>query len=133
MRTSWKWVVPTLVVSVGLALHLAHNLAHLLLEGGGIVPAVQRAVAIYTPLWLGVPDWSPAPLASEEVVGLLQMGILAGFFVLSLVAGQRTALRVYGDPRAASRALVPMAVLSFAFTVAGILLLNQPMGMRHGM
>ncbi|OGK80900.1 MAG: hypothetical protein A2X52_15595 [Candidatus Rokubacteria bacterium GWC2_70_16] len=120
-------------VPVGLALHLAHNLAHLLLEGGGIVPAVQRAVAIYTPLWLGVPDWSPAPLASEAVVGLLQMGILAGFFVLSLVAGQRTALRVYPDPRAASRALAPMAALSFAFTVAGIVLLTQPMGMRHGM
>ena len=120
-------------IPVGLALHLAHNLAHLLLEGGGIVPAVQRAVGLYTPLWLGVPDWKQAPLASEAVVGLLQMGILAGFFVLSLVAGQRTALRVYGDPRAASRALMPMAVLSFAFTVAGIVLLNQPMGMRHGM
>ncbi|MEK7446658.1 MAG: 4Fe-4S binding protein, partial [candidate division NC10 bacterium] len=120
-------------IPVGLALHLAHNLAHLLLEGGGIVPAVQRAVEMYTPLSLGVPDWKQAPLASEAVVGLLQMGILAGFFVLSLVAGQRTALRVYGDPRAASRALMPMAVLSFAFTVAGIVLLNQPMGMRHGM
>ncbi|MBI2528397.1 MAG: 4Fe-4S binding protein [Candidatus Rokubacteria bacterium] len=120
-------------VPVGLALHLAHNLAHLLLEGGGIVPAVQRAVATYTPLSLGAPGWMPAPLASEAVVGLLQMGILAGFFVLSLVAGQRIALRVYADPRAARRALAPMAALSFAFTVAGIVLLNQPMGMRHGM
>jgi len=36
-------------IPVGLAVHLAHNLAHLLLEGGGIVPVVQRTAAIFTP------------------------------------------------------------------------------------
>ena len=60
-------------VPVGLAMHLAHNLAHLLLEGGGIVPVVQRAAALYTPISLGSPDWDAAPLAPEPVVGLLQL------------------------------------------------------------
>jgi len=120
-------------VPVGLALHLAHNLAHLLLEGGGIVPAVQRAVALYTPLSLGEPDWQVGPLASESVVWLLQMTILVAFFALSLVAGHRLSLRAYSNPRAAGRALVPMAVLSLLFTAAGVVLLNLPMGMRHGM
>ncbi|MBI4590229.1 MAG: 4Fe-4S binding protein [Candidatus Rokubacteria bacterium] len=120
-------------VPVGLAMHLAHNLAHLLLEGGGIVPVVQRAVALYTPFSLGEPDWQVSPLADEPVVAFVQMTFLVGFFVLSLVAGHRLSLRVYPDPRTASRALVPMAVLAFVFTVAGIVLLNQPMGMRHGM
>jgi hypothetical protein len=120
-------------VPIGLAMHLAHNVGHLLLEGGGIVPAVQRAVAIYTPFSLGTPDWQPMPLASESVVGVLQMGLLVGFFVVSLVAGHLLALRVYPDPRAASRALLPLAALALLFTVVGIVLLNQPMGMRHGM
>ena len=120
-------------VPVGLALHLAHNLAHLLLEGGGIVPAVQRAVALYTPLSLGEPDWQAGPLASESVVWLLQMTILVAFFALSLVAWHRLSLRAYSNPRAAGRALVPMAVLSLLFTAAGVVLLNLPMGMRHGM
>ncbi|MBI3030321.1 MAG: 4Fe-4S binding protein [Candidatus Rokubacteria bacterium] len=120
-------------VPVGLAMHLAHNLAHLLLEGGGIVPVVQRAVALYTPFSLGEPDWEVSPLAAEPVVGLLQATFLVGFFVLSLYAGHRLSLRAYADVEAASRALVPMALLSFMFTVAGIVLLNQPMGMRHGM
>ena len=120
-------------VPIGLAMHLAHNLAHLLLEGGGIVPVVQRAVAVHTPFSLGDPDWRVAPLASADVVGLLQMAVLVGFFVLSLVAGHRLSLRAYSDPRAASRAFVPLAFLAFVFTVAGIVLLNQPMGMRHGM
>jgi hypothetical protein len=120
-------------IPVGLAMHLAHNLSHLLLEGGGIVPVVQRAAALYTPLFLGEPDWRVAPLAPESVVGFLQVVIVVGFFVLSLAAGHRLSAGAYGDAHAASRALVPMAVLSCLFTIAAVVLLNQPMGMRHGM
>ncbi len=120
-------------IPVGLAMHLAHNLAHLLLEGGGIVPVVQRAVGLYTPFSLGEPDWQVSPLAPEPVVAFIQMTLLISFLVLSLVAGHRLSLRAYPDPRTASRALIPMALLSFVFTAAGIVLLNQPMGMRHGM
>ncbi len=119
-------------VPIGLAMHLAHNLAHLLLEGGGILPAAQRALALYTPLSLGEPDWPAPALASASVVSLLQMTVLVGFFVLSLIAGHRLALRSYPSPRAAGRALMPMAMLSLLFIVIGIVLLNQPMGMRHG-
>ena len=96
-------------------------------------PVVQRAVALYTPWSLGEPDWQHAPLAPEAVVALLQVVIIVGFFVLSLVAGHRLSAGAYADPRAASRALVPMAALSCVFTVAAIVLLNLPMGMRHGM
>ena len=120
-------------IPVGLAVHLAHNLSHLLLEGGGIVPVVQRVAMLYTPFFLGDPDWQRSPLAPEAVVGFLQVVIVVGFFVLSLIAGQRLSTGAYGDPRAASRALVPMAALACLFTVAAIVLLNQPMGMRHGM
>jgi hypothetical protein len=120
-------------VPVGLAMHLAHNLSHLLLEGGGIVPAVQRAVGVFTPLSLGEPRWPAAALAPEPVVGLLQMAVLVSFFALSLIAGHRLALRGFADPVLSNRALWPMVLLSLVFTVAGIVLLNQPMGMRHGM
>jgi hypothetical protein len=120
-------------VPVGLAMHLAHNLAHLLLEGGGIVPVVQRAVARFTPFSLGVPDWEVPALAPEPVVALLQVAFLVGFFVLSLRAGHRLSLRLYPDARVASRAWIPMAGLALLFTLAGILLLMQPMGMRHAM
>jgi ferredoxin len=120
-------------IPVGLGIHLAHNLSHLLTEGGGIVPGVQRAVALYTPWSLGEPDWQQAPLAPEAVVALLQVAIIVGFFVLSLVAGHRLSAGAYADPGAASRAFVPMAALSCVFTVAAIVLLNLPMGMRHGM
>jgi hypothetical protein len=120
-------------VPVGLAMHLAHNLSHLLLEGEGVVPALQRAVSRFTPFSLGEADWQVAPLAPEPVVALLQTAIVIGFFALSLVAGHRLSLRLHADRRAASRALIPFALLALVFTVAGLVLLNQPMGMRHGM
>jgi hypothetical protein len=120
-------------IPVGLAVHLAHNLAHLLLEGGGIVPVVQRAAALYTPFWLGEPDWQVAPIAPEAVVGLLQTAVVVLCFAVSLLAGHRLSLRAYVDRRAALRAVIPFAVLSFAFAVLSIVLLRQPMGMRHGM
>jgi ferredoxin len=120
-------------VPIGLGMHLAHNLSHLLLEGGGLVPAAQRAALRYTPLSLGEPDWQIQALAPEPVVAVLQAAVLVGFFVLSLVAGHRLSLRTYADPWAASRALAPMVALSLVFTVAGVVLLSQPMGMRHGM
>ncbi|HET7874962.1 MAG TPA: 4Fe-4S binding protein [Methylomirabilota bacterium] len=120
-------------IPIGLGMHLAHNLAHLLREGGGIVPAAQRAVALYTPWSLGEPDWQALAAAPEAVVAFLQTAVLIGFFVLSLVAGHRLSAGAYPDARTAGRAWVPMAGLSLAFTVIGIVLLNLPMGMRHGM
>ena len=89
-------------------------------------------VALYTPLSLGEPEWPAPALASGSVVSLLQLTVLVGFFLLSLIAGHRLALRFYPSPRAASRALMPMATLSLVFTVVGIVLLSLPMGMRHG-
>jgi polyferredoxin len=119
-------------VPIGLGMHLAHNLGHLLVEGGGIVPAAQRALALYTPLSLGEPSWQSVT-APAGVVSLLQMAVLVAFFVLSLVAGHRLSAVSYPDRRTAGRALAPMAVLSFVFTAAGIVLLSLPMGMRHGL
>lgn len=77
----------------------AARVAHLLLGGGGIVPAVQRA-------------------------GLRH--------ALSLAAGHRPSLRTYPDPRPAARARRPLVAPSLVFTLAGLVLLAQPMAMRHG-
>jgi ferredoxin len=120
-------------VPIGLAMHLAHNLSHLLMEGGGIVPVVQRAIALYTPWSAGEPDWQSIARSPESVVALLQMTVLVALFIVSLLAGHRLSLRAYPDRRAAGRALVPFVALALFFTAIGIALLNQPMGMRHGM
>lgn len=67
------------------------------------------------------------------VVALLQIVVVVSLFAVSLLAGHRRSLPVYADRVAAGRALVPFAVLSLVFTLVGIVVLNQPMGLRHGM
>jgi hypothetical protein len=120
-------------IPVGLGLHLAHNLGHLLGEGGGLVAATQRAVALYTPWSLGQPAWDDLALAPAPVVLLLQVSVVVALFGLSLLAGHRLALRLYGDPAVALRALVPMVLLALLLTGVGIGLLAQPMELRHAM
>lgn len=121
------------IVPVGLGMHLAHNVEHLLQEGPGIVPALKRALLEFTPFDLGHPHFPAAPLTTGETVTLLQYGIVALFFALSLLAVQRVAARLYPDPGTAARSSVPVALLALGATVVNLLLLAQPMGMRHVM
>lgn len=119
-------------IPVGLAMHLAHNLSHLLLEGGGVVPAIQQTVLRYTPFSLGIPDWQVAPLVSPDVIPWLQVGLLLGAFVLSLVAGYKLAVHFYGQGEVAGRAVIPVATLSLFFTLINVVLMTLPMASRHG-
>jgi len=118
-------------VPVGLAMHLAHNLQHLLGEGPGIVPALQRAVNRYTPFYAGAADWNVAPLVSSEVIYWLEMLLVLGGFVFSIGVGYRLATTLFQRREIAGKGFVPFIALSLAFTLLNLYLLNQPMGMRH--
>lgn len=120
-------------VPVGLAMHLAHNVAHLLFEGPGIVPALQRALSRYTPIAFGEPNWSTLPLASPDVVYWLQVLLVLGGFVFSVLVGYRLAAASFGRGESSGRAFAPFILLALVFTLVNLFLLNQPMGMRHGM
>jgi ferredoxin len=117
---------------VGLAMHLSHNVSHLITEAPGIVPALQRTVARYTSIRAGDPDWQFAPLISADSVYWLEMLlILLGFFV-SLIVGHRLVMAFFDRHPNTGKALIPFVVLSLLFTLINFYLLNQPMGARHG-
>jgi polyferredoxin len=120
-------------IPVGLAMHLAHNVAHLLFEGPGIVPALQRTLSGYTPIAFGEPNWGPPPLASADVVYWLQVFLVLGGFVFSVLVGYRLAAASFGRVASGGRAFAPFILLALVFTLVNLFLLNQPMGMRHGM
>jgi hypothetical protein len=120
-------------IPIGLSLHLAHNAGHLLNESGGVVPAIQRFINIYTPFNAGEPDWLLAaePLIDPSFLYWIQMSLLLIFFVYSLYAGYRLSLKNYKDGSIAFRALFPMVVLSLALVTLSVYLLNLPMAPRH--
>ncbi|MBI4445235.1 MAG: 4Fe-4S binding protein [Acidobacteria bacterium] len=118
-------------IPVGIALHLAHNLLHLLKEGAGIVPVLQRTVAKYTPLNLGTPNWNTVIPISDSGMWLLQMTVLTTFYLASVYLGYRMALSLSADRRTALRVILPMVLLSLGFTLFNIFILSQPMSARH--
>lgn len=120
-------------VPVGLAMHLAHNLSHLLVEGPGVIPALQRTLGKYTLFNLGDPDWHVSPLLSSGAIYGLEMALVLGGFVFSLVVGYRLARTLFGGHEVAGKAFVPFFLLALLFTLLNVCLLNQPMGMRHSM
>jgi polyferredoxin len=120
-------------VPIGLAMHLSHNLSHLLIEGPGIVPVVQRFVNTFTPFFLGDPVWEVTPLLDGSAVELLQMVLLLLFFAFSIGVGQRLVSHFFPHDAPMGRVLAPMVVLALIFTVLNLYLVTLPMGMRHGM
>lgn len=118
-------------IPVGLAMHLAHNFSHLFLEGGGVVPALQRTLNRFTSLDAGEPDWQVAPLVSPEIVHGLEMATVLAGLVLSIAVGYRLAVGLFKKRETIGRAMIPLIVLSLLFTLVNLYLLNQPMGMRH--
>jgi polyferredoxin len=118
-------------IPVGLALHLAHNLLHLLREGLGIVPVIQRTVNQFTSFHAGTPHWDVAPLLPDSAIYGLQMIIQALFYVLALYLGWRIALPCYADRKTALKAMLPMYALVLGFTLMNVMLLSQPMPARH--
>lgn len=117
-------------IPVGLSMHLAHNVSHLLREGPGIIPAIQRAAALHLGLSMGDPDWDIIPLMGAESIFWLQMAIFMILNVFSLYAGYRIAVKYYGDK--AMRAFIPMAALVVFFMMLNTYILGQPMSPRHG-
>jgi polyferredoxin len=121
------------VVPLGLAMHLAHNLEHLLVEGPAVVPVLQRTAARFLGISMGEPDWLIGSLVAPGLIPWFQVAVLLALFGLGLVVAHRLARSAYEDPVVAARAAVPLLVLLVLVTAINIAILAQPMGARHAM
>ncbi len=120
-------------VPLGLAMHLAHNLEHLLVEGPAVVPVLQRTAARFLGIATGDPDWLIGPLVAPDLIPWFQVAVLLALFGLGLAVAVRLARSVYPDPAVAARATVPLFALLVLVTAVNIFILAQPMGARHAM
>ncbi len=118
---------------VGLAMHLAHNVSHLITEGPGVIPALQRTLTRYTGIVAGEPDWQFMPLVSSDAIYWLQILLILLGFIFSLNVGYRLTAIMFDRRETTGKAFIPFAVISLVFTLINLYLLNQPMGARHAM
>ncbi len=120
-----------LFIPLGVALHFAHNIQHLLLESPIAVPATLRFMHN---LGIGTsisPDWNPLPFLELEPIFFIQMCILATGFVLTLYVLYRM-LRRFQEPfRHTYKMVVAMSFYALVVVLSSIYILGLPMGGRH--
>lgn len=110
------------LVPLDVAAHLAHNLFHLLAEGG----AVRSTVAALA----GVDVDGSVALAGPSTIRVLQFALLALGVAASLYAVRRIAQRAYAAPDVRRAAQVPYAVLVVAAGALNAWLFLLPMAHR---
>ena len=119
------------LLPVALFYHLAHNLMHLLAEGGEVVPLLGDPMGRGAD-WLSLREVHVGALASDETLWIGQVLLVVAGHVFGILAAHRVAHRLYPDRRAATRSLVPLTALMVLLSVAGLSLMHMDMNMRMG-
>ncbi len=124
--TTWGWAL----VPVGFGMWAAHYLYHLLIGGLTLIPVFHEYLTDLGLRTAGAPRWGMGAMVPESWLFPLEVLLLQGGLLLSLVAGYRIGLRTGGSKKAALRGFLPWGVLATLLAGAGIWLLLQPMEMR---
>ncbi|MCP3956694.1 MAG: hypothetical protein GY719_02460 [bacterium] len=119
------------LLPVALFYHLAHNLMHLLAEGGHVVPLLGDPMGRGAN-WLGLREVHVGALASDQTLWVAQVVLVVVGHVFGVVAAHRIAHRLVPDRRAATRSLVPLTALMVLLSITGLSLMHMDMNMRMG-
>ncbi|RLB49241.1 MAG: hypothetical protein DRJ42_21490, partial [Deltaproteobacteria bacterium] len=119
------------LLPIALFYHLAHNLMHILVEGGEVVPLLSDPLGTGAD-YLGTAAVHMGALVSDEVIWYLQVGLILIGHVFGVVVAHRLSRRLYPEAAAASRSLVPITLMMVLISVAGLGLMHLDMNMRLG-
>lgn len=120
-----------LFIPIGVGLHFAHNIQHLLLESPIALPAVERFlqnIGIGTSLAI---NWNPAPLLGLQPIFYIQMAILLGGFVFTLYVLFRLLKRYQKPLRHIYKMTFAMSLYAIVVVLSAIYMLGLPMSGRH--
>ncbi len=117
-------------VPVGFGIWIGHYSFHFLIGALSIIPVFQTFLIDHRITFLGSePNWALASVVPDTgVIGLLQVVVLLGGFLGSMVLAQRVALRLYR--RDALPGLLPWALILLGLMLATLAIFSQPMEMR---
>ncbi len=120
-----------LFIPSGVALHLAHNIQHLFIEGPVAVPATLRflqGLGIGRSLPL---NWNPSPLMGLEPIFFIQMGIIIVGLGLTFFVMYRMLRGLNWSFRATYKTAVVMSSYALIVVLTSIYMLGLPMSARH--
>ncbi len=120
-----------LFIPLGVGIHFAHNIQHLLTESPIAFPATLRFIqkfGIGTSLTV---DWNPAPLLGPQPIYYIQMFILLSGFGFTLYVLYRL-LRHFQKPlHHMYKMTVAMSLYAIVVVISAIYILGLPMSGRH--
>jgi hypothetical protein len=116
---------------IALFYHLAHNLMHILMEGGSILPMLSDPLGRGADLF-GTAGMQVGHLASETTIWYLQITLILIGHLCGIVVAHRISRRLFSDPKQATRSLLPMLAVMVLISIAGLSLMVLDMNMRVG-
>lgn len=119
------------LLPVALFYHLAHNLMHLLMEGGHVVPLLSDPRGTGADLF-GTASMRVDSLMSDDTLWVAQVALILIGHVLGIVVAHRVGHRLFTDRKRATRSLVPVFTMMVAVSVVGLGLMHLDMNMRLG-
>ena len=119
------------LLPVALFYHLAHNLMHLLMEGGHVVPLLSDPMGRGDDL-LGTASMRVDALISDDTLWLAQLALILVGHVAGIVVAHRIGHRLHATRKRALRSLVPIFAAMVIVSVSGVGLMHLDMNMRLG-
>jgi ferredoxin len=118
-------------IPLGIALHFAHNIQHLLIEGPIVFPATLRFlqnIGIGTSLSI---NWNPLPLMGLKPIFFIQMSILIAGFGFTFFVMYRLFKRIQKPIQHVYKMAIVMSLYAFVIVLSSIYMLGLPMSGRH--
>lgn len=119
------------LLPVALFYHLAHNLMHLLMEGGAVVPLLSDPLGNGTD-YFGTRNMHVGSLVSDQAIAIMQVLLILAGHVFGIVSAHRIGHRLYENRQAAMRSLATMPIMMILISVGGLWLMHMDMNMRVG-
>jgi hypothetical protein len=118
------------LLPVALFYHLAHNLMHLGMEGGHIIPLLSDPLGRGADMF-GTAGHTGGALVGEASIWTAQVALILLGHIAGVVVAHRAA-HAHFKAAAATRSLVPMLAMMVIVSTAGLSLMNLDMNMRLG-
>jgi ferredoxin len=120
-----------LFIPLGVGLHFAHNVQHLLLESPIAVPATIRFLQS-----IGIGDslavnWNPSPLLGVQPIFFIQVSILLIGFLFTIYVIYRLLIRFKRPLYHLYKMTFAMSLYAIVVVLASIYMLGLPMSGRH--
>jgi polyferredoxin len=119
------------LLPVALFYHLAHNLMHLLMEGGALIPLLSDPLGTGAN-YFGTADLHVGHLISEQAIWIAQVALILLGHVIGIVVAHRIGHRLYSDRKLAAKSVLPMFVVMVIISIGGLGLMALDMNMRVG-